>query len=77
MSLVQRLINLTLNESMNKTCRGCKENKPLDSFYTHSHTADGRQGKCKECIKSYTRNHYKQYTKTLWRNSAPTPKKTS
>jgi hypothetical protein len=35
-----------------KTCNICNIQKPLDQFYKHKKTKDGRQSKCKECEKS-------------------------
>jgi hypothetical protein len=34
-----------------KTCIKCKDPKPLEDFYTHPQTSDGRLGKCKQCCK--------------------------
>lgn len=36
---------------MSKTCFKCNKEKPLEDFYKHPDTADGRLGKCKECTK--------------------------
>ena len=35
-----------------KTCFKCGEIKPLDEFYRHPETTDGRLGKCKQCTRS-------------------------
>jgi hypothetical protein len=37
-----------------KTCADCSERKPLDQFYKHPKTRDGRAGVCKECAKART-----------------------
>jgi hypothetical protein len=33
-----------------KTCSLCKRDKPLDSFYKHSGSKDGRRGECRSCV---------------------------
>lgn len=38
-----------------KTCSDCKIEKPLDAY--HFKTGTVRQGKCKECVRIYARNH--------------------
>lgn len=35
---------------MTKTCRGCGETKPTDSFYANPNVKDGRLNWCKPCI---------------------------
>jgi hypothetical protein len=40
-----------------KTCNICKESKPLDQFYTHPSTKDGRQSKCRECSRAYANKY--------------------
>jgi hypothetical protein len=35
-----------------KTCFKCGVTQPLESFYKHPGTADGRLGKCKSCAKA-------------------------
>lgn len=32
-----------------KICKGCGAEKPLDEFFKHPETLDGRTGKCKAC----------------------------
>jgi len=39
-----------------KTCVKCGQTKPLDSFYKHKKSRDGRQSACKECHREYLRN---------------------
>ena len=39
-----------------KTCSQCGQTKPLDSFYKHKRSRDGRQSACKECKREYNRN---------------------
>lgn len=34
-----------------KVCRGCGELKPLTAYYRHKNKPDGRQSKCKQCMK--------------------------
>lgn len=38
-----------------KVCIECKETKPLDEYYKHPKTKDGRLTKCKVCCRRYTR----------------------
>jgi hypothetical protein len=33
-----------------KVCKACLEEKPLDEFYTHPKTKDGRRPTCKACM---------------------------
>lgn len=35
-----------------KTCRTCKEEKPLSEFYTKKGSADGVSGECKSCTRA-------------------------
>ena len=42
---------------MSKTCTKCGETKPLDGFHRDKGTADGRRGKCKECVREYDRRY--------------------
>jgi hypothetical protein len=51
-----------------KTCFKCLCKLPLEAFYRHSKTTDGRLGKCKECTKKdvianrlLKIEHYRQY----------------
>ena len=34
-----------------KTCTGCKQEMPLDSFYNSKHGFLGKTSRCKECEK--------------------------
>ena len=36
---------------MNKICRICKLENPLDNFHKKKDTKDGYRSECKECIK--------------------------
>lgn len=38
-----------------KTCISCAEAKPLEDFYRHPETIDGRLGRCKACHKKGVR----------------------
>lgn len=38
-----------------KQCKQCGEVKPVEHFYRHPDTCDGRLNQCKECKKSYER----------------------
>lgn len=42
-----------------KKCFKCNVEKPLDDFYKHPATLDGRVNKCKECNKLDVRKNYK------------------
>lgn len=47
-----------------KTCRICKETKPLSNFYRAKANKDGYQGCCKDCRLKYTQTErYKAYQK--------------
>ncbi|MBR0721784.1 hypothetical protein [Bradyrhizobium manausense] len=53
---------------MEKSCIACQRRLPLECFYKHPDTADGRLGKCKDCQKANVkaareRNpaHYRAY----------------
>ena len=59
-----------------KKCKRCGESKPLNGFYKHERSADGRYGACKECRKAWQRDyqkrnndriveHHRQYRKGL------------
>ena len=32
-----------------KTCKGCKQDLPIDQFYNHPATKDRKRGKCISC----------------------------
>lgn len=40
-----------------KVCKDCGFNKPLSEFYKHPLMTDGHLGSCKECRRSYARQH--------------------
>jgi len=51
-----------------KVCKVCLTNKPIEEFYKHPRGADGYQGKCKDCQKAMTLKaraanpeHYREY----------------
>lgn len=41
-----------------KTCRKCREAKPLSEFYKSPSTKDGLYGSCKDCHKAVMRKRY-------------------
>lgn len=41
-----------------KTCKVCKQNKPLDDFTICRLNKDGRVAKCKPCMAEYHRARY-------------------
>lgn len=43
-----------------KTCFVCGGEKPLNEFHRHKRMRDGRLNKCKECVRAYVRQHYKE-----------------
>lgn len=51
-----------------KICKGCNENKTLDSFSLHAGFKDGRNSKCKACKSAVHREAYAQgrYKATPW-----------
>lgn len=49
----------------NKTCWGCKEDKPLDEFWKCQRNSDGRNNYCREC-KEAKRKHYETTSKGLY-----------
>lgn len=63
--------------STTKVCISCKQEKPLDEFYTHRAAKDGKSSKCSTCYKLYAKNYYlTQREKQLaaqkrWRSSKP------
>jgi hypothetical protein len=51
-----------------KRCSKCLAQKPLDAFYAHPRSAEGRSSKCKECTKADVRanrtanlQHYREF----------------
>ena len=47
-----------------KICTGCKTEKPLSDFYRNKNQPDGRQPRCKICMRdcyNATRNKYKDH----------------
>ena len=41
-----------------KTCKECNITKPKTEFYHHNSNNDGLNGKCKDCIKAYSKQIY-------------------
>lgn len=42
-----------MDESTQKTCSECRALKPLDDFHRNKARSDGRQSRCKACVKRY------------------------
>ena len=40
-----------------KKCPGCGETKPLNEFHVNKRAKDGRQSRCKECLREYARQN--------------------
>lgn len=47
----------TIFPSDGKQCISCGELKPLEEYYSHPQTKDGHLGKCKSCVKQYTKTY--------------------
>jgi hypothetical protein len=51
-----------------KTCKNCLVEKPLDEFYTHKRTKDGKGSWCKQCLMVKTSEKRKDpIQKELWK----------
>jgi hypothetical protein len=48
-----------------KTCFKCKETKPLDLFFKHAQTPDGRHSWCKTCCSEGNRRSRKKINSTI------------
>jgi hypothetical protein len=49
-------------EAAHKVCFKCQQRLPVESFYRHPMTADGRLGKCKGCTKrDVAKNYYDRH----------------
>ena len=44
------------NQTQTKSCNQCNKTKPLSDFYKMSASKDGRQPKCKSCVKIVNQN---------------------
>lgn len=53
----------TIMEIMEKICFKCGEIKPISEFYKHPQMPDGHINVCKECKRTYARNHYDELSK--------------
>lgn len=42
---------------MKKICSKCKENKPLEEFYKHASTKDGKRPDCKSCVAAKSKKY--------------------
>ena len=52
---------------MKKICKICNKQKLLEEFYKHKYYSDGRDIKCKECVKEKARErHHKKNKDTEW-----------
>lgn len=43
--------------SLEKTCRGCSETKPVTDFYRHPQMGDGRLNFCMDCVRKRVTAH--------------------
>lgn len=43
---------------MMKNCGGCDTTKPVDEFYRRKSAKDGRQSRCKDCVRKYWQGWY-------------------
>ena len=51
-----------------KTCKSCLVEKPLEEFYTHARTKDGKGSWCKKCLMAKTAEKRKDpVQKELWK----------
>jgi len=50
---------------MNKLCKGCNTEKPLDEFYKDKRRKDGRYSKCKQCHASHIKRVYESKPKMI------------
>jgi len=48
-----------------KTCSKCHKTKPLDEFYNHKKTRDGKTTECKECSKKYQRKYNQEHKERI------------
>lgn len=46
---------------MTKICSKCGEEKPLSDFYENKRLKDGHEGRCKQCVKSYSKEYAKKH----------------
>ena len=49
-----------IEDTMNKTCTKCKQEKPLSEFYRSSNAASGRMAQCSSCIRERSREYNKK-----------------
>jgi len=55
-----------------KTCTKCEQEKPLEEFHKHKGFKDGRQSRCKGCVKQYYENnkdHIREQKKQYQQNN--------
>jgi 5-methylcytosine-specific restriction endonuclease McrA len=62
-----------------KVCRGCEQERPLSAFSVDRRAADGRQGRCKACNRSYRQTNAEQVRAgvSAWARANPDAKRAS
>ena len=53
------------NKLLHKQCKRCKKWKALGEFYKYKGSPDGLGYWCKDCVKKYNEQYYKEYSQTV------------
>lgn len=54
-----------------KVCKTCGDEKPLDDFYRHATTRDGRDGSCKSCLVEKRRARRQRFSELVKSTEPP------